>query len=111
MEFLKDRVLVARCIFGFSAVLWAGSIAVAGLFTAIFFLPSLPIFFLLAVLCASFCYGAYKGLTSPNVFFQILFWIYVAINLFGFPVGTGIAVASVWLRSELQNSKPKAIQP
>jgi hypothetical protein len=108
MEFLKDRVLIAKVIFGVGAAFWVGGVGVGALFTAALahdkaWTALVAIFLPLAVLGALFNWGAYKGLTSSNLFLQGLFWIFVVLHLFNFPIGTAMSVGCIWLWSESRN--------
>ena len=106
-KFLKDRIRVAKVIFGLDAVLGILSIGAAALYVAALtsgnawaaFLATLVPF---AALWSSFCYCAYKGLTSEKAVLKVVFWLYVVGNVFVFPVGTAIAGVSIWLLRDLR---------
>ncbi len=48
-----------------------------------------------------FCYGAYKGLMSPNVIGKVVFWLSVVGHIFAFPVGTAFSGVCIWLWRDL----------
>ena len=107
MPFLKNRNRLAQYLYSLDAVLGILSIAGAALYIAALSSKSLPaVFFFVFVPCsllwASLCYGAWKGLVHTNLFFKILFWLHVVVNVFVFPVGTALAAAAIWLRRELR---------
>jgi hypothetical protein len=105
---------LAKLVFSLDAVLGILSIGGAALYGASFssanvWTAFLVIFVPLAVLWASFCYGAYKGLTSEKTVLKIVFWAYVVGNVFGFPVGTAIAGVSIWLWRDLRRQNIRAV--
>lgn len=105
MKIIQDRGLLARLLFGIEGVIGAFGIGAAAFYGAAmttgnawvaFFgilIPFLPLW-------ALFCYGAYRGLTSDNLFQRVLFWLFVTGHVFVFPVGTVISGALIWLRRE-----------
>lgn len=114
----ENRSRVARWVFALDAVLGMLGIGGAALFGAAYasgnvWTTVLAIFVPGALLWGAFCYGAYRGLTSANILLNGLFWIFVAGNVFAFPVGTAIAALSIWLwragRSTHARSAPPLI--
>jgi hypothetical protein len=110
---MNNRIRVAKLIFSLDAVLGILAVGGACLYAAAYnrhagLLTCLPIFVPLAVLWSSFCYWAYKGLTSEKAVLKFVFWSYVVCNVFSFPIGTGIAGVSIWLWRDLrkQNIRP-----
>ncbi|SDU03185.1 hypothetical protein SAMN05216296_1376 [Pseudomonas pohangensis] len=66
----------------------------------------LLIFIAVLLLWAIFSYYAYKGLTSDNLLLKIIFWTHTLWNLLlGFPFGTAIALAFIYLWIELKKQK------
>jgi hypothetical protein len=111
----NNRIWVAKLIFSLDAVLGILSIGGAALFGAAYssgnvWTTALAIFVPCALLWGAFCYGAYRGLTSGHLALKCLFWIFVAGNFFGFPVGTAIAALSIWLWRDGRkgNTRPHA---
>ena len=105
-DLLSDRRRLAKYLFVLDTVLGIVSIGGAAIFGATysshgFWLTVLPIFVPSSVLWALFCYGAYKGLTSPNAFTRLLFWLFVVGHVFAIPVGTAISGACIWLWRKL----------
>ena len=101
-QLMNDRVRLAKYLFSLDAVLGILSIGGAALYGAAYSSKSLwvaflPVFVSFSVLWALFCYGAYKGLTSPNAFTKTLFWLFVSGHVVAFPVGTAISGACIWL--------------
>ncbi len=99
---MSDPVRLARYLFSLDTVLGIFSIGGAALFGATysshgFWFSVLAIFLPSSALWALFCYGAYKGLTSPNAFTRLLFWLFVVGHVFAIPVGTAISGACIWL--------------
>lgn len=99
---MTDPVRLAKYLFVLDTILGIFSIGGAALYGATysshgFWLTVLPIFVPSSVLWALFCYGAYKGLTSPNAFTRLLFWLFVVGHVFAIPVGTAISGACIWL--------------
>lgn len=101
------RIRVAKVVFALDGALGLLAVGGAALFGvayssgdpwAAFFAVFVP-FGLLWIL---FCYLAYQGLTGGNVILNIVFWLFVAGNVFGFPVGTAIAGVCIWLWRELR---------
>lgn len=98
-----NRVTAARLLFSLNAVLGILAIGGACLFGASYNPHAslmrilLTTFLPLSALWMSICYCAYKGLAGENVVLKSVFWFYVVLNVFFFPVGTAIAAASVWL--------------
>jgi len=110
---MNSRIRVAKFVFSLDAVLGILSIGGAALYGAAFtsgkaWTAFVAIFLPFAVLWSSFCYWAYKGLTSEKAVLKFVFWSYVVGNVFGFPVGTAIAGVSIWLWRDLrkQNIRP-----
>jgi hypothetical protein len=106
MAAMNDRVRLAKYLFSLDAVLGILGIAGAALYGAAYSSKSVwvaffPVFVPLSALWALLCYGAYKGLTSPNAFSKIVFWLFVAGHVPAFPVGTAISGACVWLWRDL----------
>ena len=96
------RIRVAKFVFGLDALLGLLAVGGAALFGvayssgnpwAAFFAVFIPF----GLLWLLFCFVAYQGLTSGNVFLNIVFWLFVVGNVFGFPVGTAIACVCIWL--------------
>jgi len=54
-------------------------------------------FFPLSILWSLFCYGAYKGLQSSNIALQVIFWLFIAWNLFAFPIGTIFSLVIIYI--------------
>jgi hypothetical protein len=109
-RFMRDRVRLAKLLFSVDAVLGILSIGGAALYGAAYsskslWMAFLPVFVPFSVLWALFCYGAYKGLTSPNAVSKVLFWLFVAGHAVGFPIGTAIAGACIWLWRELPRER------
>lgn len=107
---MNDRIRLAKYLFSLDAALGILAIGGAALYGAAFNPKSGWATFLLilvpfSALWASFCYGAYKGLTGPNAFTRVLFWVFVVGHVFAFPVGTAISGACVWLWRDW--SKPR----
>ena len=105
-RFMNDRVRLAKYLFSLEAALGILSIGGAALFGAAYSSKSMwlafPLIFVpFSALWALFCYGAYKGLTSPNVFSNLVFWLFVVGHLFAFPIGTAISGACIWLWRDL----------
>jgi hypothetical protein len=101
-QLMNDRFRLAKYLFSLDAVLGILSIGGAVLYGAAYSSSSVwvaffPVFVPFAALWALFCYGAYKGLTSPNVFSKIVFWLFVVGHVVAFPVGTAISGACIWL--------------
>jgi hypothetical protein len=110
---MKSRVRVATFVFSLDAILGIVSIGGAALYLAAFtsgnaWTTFVAIFVPFAVLWSSFCYWAYKGLTSEKTVLKFVFWSYVVMNLFGFPVGTAIAGVSIWLWRDLRRQTGSA---
>ena len=110
---MNNRVRVAKFVFSLDAVLGILSIGGAALYGAAVtsgnaWVTFLAIFVPFSVLWSSFCYWAYKGLTSEKPILKFVFWSNVVGNVFGFPVGTAIAGVSIWLWRDLrkQNTRP-----
>ena len=83
--------------------------ALLGIYAAIFMYDSGPhpkeavmafsaFFFPISILWSLFCYGAYKGLQSHRTSLQVIFWLFIIWNLFGFPIGTAFsgAIFYIW---------------
>jgi len=107
---MNDRVRLAKLLFSVDAALGILSIGGAALYGAAYSSKSLwtaflPVFVPFSALWVLFCYGAYKGLTSPNAFSKVLFWLFVAGHAVGFPIGTAIAGACIWLWRELSRGR------
>lgn len=106
-----DRIRLAKYLFSLDAVLGILSIGGASLYGAAYssksvWAASLPVFLPLSALWALFCYGAYRGLTSPNVFTNLVFWLFVVGHVFAFPIGTATSAACIWLwRGQSPRSK------
>ena len=103
---MNDRIRVAKYLFSLDAVLGILAIGVAALYGSVWSSKSvweafLPVFVTLSPLWALFCYGAYKGLTRPNAFTRLVFWLFVVGHVFGFPIGTAISGACIWLWRDL----------
>ena len=101
-----NRIRIAQFLFALDGLLGIASIGAAALYGAAWssgnvWTAALTIFVPCAALWSLLCYGAYKGLTSSNKALNALFWIIVVGNAIGFPVGTAIAGAYVWLWREL----------
>lgn len=99
---MNDRRRLAKGLFILDAVLGILSIGGAAFYGAAYSSKSiwvafLPVFVPFSALWALFCYGAYKGLTSPNAFTKVVFWLFVVGHLPAFPVGTAISGACIWL--------------
>ena len=105
---MNNRIRVAQFMFSLDAVLGILAVGAACLYGAAYNRHAglltifLTIFVPLAVLWSSFCYCAYKGLTSENAVLKFLFWFYVVCNALGFPIGTAIAGVSIWLWRDLR---------
>jgi hypothetical protein len=104
---MKSRVRVAKFVFSLDAILGILSIGGAALYLAALTSGNagtafVAIFVPFAVLWSSFCYWAYKGLTSEKAVLKFVFWSYVVGNVFGFPVGTAVAGVSIWLWRDLR---------
>lgn len=105
---MGDRIRLAKYLFSLDAVLGILSIGGAALYGAAYSSKSmwaafLPIFVPFSVLWALFCYGAYKGLTSPNALSKLVFWVFVVGHVFAFPIGTAISAACIWLWRNLSS--------
>ena len=103
---MNDRIRVAKYLFSLDAVLGILGIGGAALYGAAYSSKSLwaafvPIFVPFSALWMLFCYGAYKGLTRPNAFTRLVFWLFVVGHVFAFPVGTAISGACIWLWRDL----------
>ncbi len=103
---MSDCIRLARYLFSLDAVLGIFAIGGAALYGTAYsshgvWATFLSIFMPSSALWALFCYGAYKGLTSPNAFSRLLFWLFVVGHVFAFPVGTAISSACVWLWRKL----------
>jgi hypothetical protein len=101
-QLMNDRVKLAKYLFSLDAVLGILSIGGAALYGAAYSSKSVwvaffPVFVPFSALWALFCYGAYKGLTSPNAFSKVVFWLFVVGHVAAFPVGTAISGACIWL--------------
>jgi hypothetical protein len=99
---MNDRVTLAKYLFSLDAVLGILSVGGAALYGAAYSSKSIwvaffPVFVPFSLLWALFCYGAYKGLTSPNAFSKVIFWLFVVGHVVAFPVGTAISGACIWL--------------
>jgi hypothetical protein len=110
---MNDRIRMAKFVFSLDAVLGILSIGGAALYGAAFtsgnaWTEFFIIFVPFSVLWSSFCYWAYKGLTSQKAVLKFVFWSNVVGNVCGFPVGTAIAGVSIWLWRDLrkQNTRP-----
>lgn len=108
-----DRIKVAKLTFSLSAVLGTLSAGGAALYGAAYSSGNVwtvfpAIFVPSAMLWSLFCYLAYKGLTSQNALLKVVFWLFVVLHVFPFPVGTAIAGVSIWLWRELRT---KDIRP
>jgi hypothetical protein len=104
---MNSRIKVAKFVFSLDAVLGILSIGGAALYGAALtsgnaWTTFVAIFVPFAVLWATFCYWAYKGLTSEKAILKFVFWSNVVGNAFGFPVGTAIAGVSIWLWRDLR---------
>ena len=102
---MKNPLRLAKYLFYLDAVLGIISIGGAALYGAAYSSKSLwaaflPIFLPFSALWVLFCYGAYRGLTGPNVFAKLMFWLFVLGHAIAFPVGTAIAGVAVWLWRE-----------
>jgi hypothetical protein len=111
---LNNRLGVAKFVFALDAVLGILSVGGAALYGAALSSGEvwgafLAIFVPCSVLWASFCYCAYRGLTSENAILKFVFWLYVAGNLFAFPVGTAIAGISIWLWRDLRKQSIRPV--
>jgi hypothetical protein len=107
----NDPIRLAQVVFALDAVLGILAIGGAALFGAAYSSGSvwtsfLSVFVPLSALWTLFCYLAYKGLTSDNLVLKAVFWLNVVGNAIGFPVGTAIAGASIWLWRELRRAEP-----
>lgn len=105
--FLDDRERVARILFVLGALegisgVGAGALYGAALGSGDPMATFLTVFAPLSALWALFTYLAYRGLASRNFLLAFVFWVYVVFHFFVFPVGTFIAVASVWIRRDLR---------
>ena len=111
---MNHPMRVAKIVFSVGAVLGIVAVGAACLFGAAYnrHAPLQPIilniFLPFSVLWTLFCYCAYRGLTSANVVLKAAFWVFVALNVFAFPVGTAIAGMSIWLWRDLgkQDARP-----
>jgi hypothetical protein len=105
---MNNPTRVAKVVFSIGAVLGILAVGAACLFGAAYnrHAPLLPIvlniFLPFSVLWSVFSYCAYRGLTSTNVLLKLAFWLFVALNVFGFPVGTAIAGVAIWLWRDLR---------
>ena len=111
---MSNRIRVAQFVFSLDALLGVLSVGGAALYGAAFssgpvWTAFLAIFVPFAVLWSSFCYLAYKGLTSEKAILKCVFWSYVVGNIFGFPVGTAIAGVSIWLWRDLRKPNTHAV--
>lgn len=102
-----SRSKLAQMLFSIDAVLGVGVIGAAALFGAAYspddsWRPFLVVFIPGSLVWLTICYLAFRGLTSPNLFLRFVFWAYVVCNLPLFPVGTALAVISIWLWRELR---------
>ena len=120
---MKNRIRVAKFMFSLGALLGILSAFYGSAYIAALTSDSGPhpkeawtttlliIFVPVSVLWSSFCYLAYKGLTSNKTILKFIFWFYVVWNVFVFPIGTVIAGVSVWLWRDLkrQNIGPGVV--
>ena len=102
-----DRITVAKLTFSLDAVLGILGAGGAALYGAAYssgnvWTTFLTIFVPSAMLWPLFCYSAYKGLTSQHVVLKVVFWLFVVLHVFPFPVGTAIAGVSIWLWRDLR---------
>jgi hypothetical protein len=110
---MKSRVRVAKFVFSLDAILGILSIGGAALYLAALtsgnaWTAFVAIFVPFAVLWSSFCYWAYKGLTSEKAVLKFVFWSCVVGNVIAFPVGTAIAGVSIWLWRDLRRQDESA---
>ncbi len=105
-RFLSDRARLAKYLFLLDAIgvvlviasaAFFGTAYSSGSFAEAFF----PAFLSVSAVWLLFCYLAYKGLTSPNVFGKIVFWLAVVGHFFVFPVGTAFSGVCIWLWRDL----------
>jgi hypothetical protein len=106
-DWFSDRARVARLVYALDAALGILAIGGASLYGAAWGSGNVWVLFLSVFVPATVawslvCYGAYKGLTSDNVLLKSVFWVHLAGNAIGFPVGTAFAGACFWLWRELR---------
>jgi hypothetical protein len=111
---MSDRIRVAKFVFSLDAVLGILSIGGAALYGATLtsgnaWMAFFAVFVPFTLLWSSFCYWAYKGLTSEKAILKFVFWSNVVGNVFGFPVGTAIAGVSIWLWHDLRKQKIRPV--
>lgn len=103
---MRDTIKIAKYLFTIDAVLGILAIGGAALYAAAYSSKGAVLTFILvfvpcSALWASFCYGAFKGLTSKSAILNLLFWLFVVGHFFAFPVGTAISALCIWLRREV----------
>lgn len=111
MTMFSDRARLARLVFALGAGLGLLGIGAAALYGAAYASdpPLLAFASILLPLGAGwlgFCYGAYRGLGSARLPLNILFWLFVALHAFAFPVGTLIAGLCIWLWGDRRAAAP-----
>ena len=123
---MNDRVRLAKYLFFLDAVLGILSIGGAALYGSAYSSKSVwvaffPVFVPFSTLWALFCYGAYKGLTSPNAFSQscvLAIWsrgMFLPSQLgLQFPAhasGFGVACPHIQTAAKAASSPNKRFQP
>lgn len=58
----------------------------------------------IALFVFAFNYVAYRGLTEQVTAFKVVFWCFVALQLFAFPIGTVIALTLIYLWNQSRAS-------
>jgi hypothetical protein len=58
----------------------------------------------IALFVLAFNYVAYRGLTEQVTAFKVVFWCFVALQLFAFPIGTVIALTLIYLWNQSRAS-------
>lgn len=105
-KMFSDRARLAKYLFILDAIGVVLVIASAALFGTAYSSGSFaeaffPVFLSVSAVWLLFCYGAYKGLTSPNVIGKVVFWLSVVGHIFVFPVGTAFSGVCIWLWRDL----------